>query len=291
MDTVREQVTQLFCTAVELHGLIARVTGLGEVTVTGPGGTTVHYLENLTRKVAAAPQQDWAALVADHVGTGLVHYEVNDADRLEDKDFAEMQALVRTRLYPDTGPDHLECVCRPLAPGLVQRVVLDGVHTISPVTYPLLRKWEVDADDLFALGEHNTRGDGPLSVEEADFPDGAPPWFPLAGDDYTSAHARWLGDYPDVVGPEGVLFTVPAELGIRAAPIDGIEVLHAGNILATLAAHHFVNEPQPISPHLYRWFDGHIELAVHVESTDGSLVLQPTEEFTALLNRLAARPR
>lgn len=288
MDEVREQVTQLFCTTVELHGHTARVTGPGEVTVTGPAGDTVHYLENLTRKVATAPRQDWAALVADHVGTGLAHEEIDDADRLEDRDFTEIKALVRTRLYPDTGPEHPQCVCRPLAPGLVQRMVLDGVHTISPITHRLLQRWQVGEDDLFALGEHNTRTDGPLGIEEADFPDGAPPWFLLTGGDYTSAHARWLGDYPDVTGPAGALFTVPAELGILAAPIGGIEVLEAGNILATLAAHHFANDPWPISPHLYRWVDGRIELAAYVEPTGDTLALQPSDEFLALLNQLAA---
>ncbi|QIS13923.1 hypothetical protein [Nocardia arthritidis] len=287
MSDIRRQVMELFCTAAELGGHAAQVTAEGEVTVTGPTGATVYYLENLVREIAAAPPRDWAALVADHLGTGLSHDEVADTEPLEAMEFAEVRTLVRTRLYPDSTHDQVACVCRQLAPGLTQRVVLDGVHTISPVTYQLLASWDIDERDLFALGERNTRTDGPLQVELADFPEDAPPWFLLQGNDYTSAHALWLGDYPDVIGRAGALFAVPAELSIYAAPIDDIDVLEAGQILASLATHHFANDPWPTSPHLYRWNDGHIELAVHVQPANESFELQPTDEFLTLLNQLA----
>lgn len=284
MDEVRGQITELFCAAAELHGHTAQVTGDGVVTVTGPSGTSICHLENLIRKAAAAPQQDWPALAADHFGTGLAD---DDTEPLKTREFAEIKTLVRTRLYPDNGHDEVDCVCRPLAPGLVQRVVLDSVHTIAPVTYPLLAGWPVTEPDLFILAEGNTRTDGPLSITRADFPEDAPPWFLLTGSDYTSAHARWLGDYPDVMGPAGVLFTAPSELSILAAPIHGIEILMAGNILAKLGTHHYANDPWPISQHLYRWHEGHIELAAVVEPGEDSLALYPTDEFVALINQLA----
>ncbi|MFE9328534.1 hypothetical protein ACIHDR_47205 [Nocardia sp. NPDC052278] len=288
MSDVRRQITELFCTAAELHDYTAQVIADGEVTVTGPTGTTVYYLENLIREVAAAPQGDWTALVADHLSTGLSHGEVDDAEPLEAMDFANVKALVRTRLYPDSVHDQIACVCRPLAPGLVQRIVLDSVHTISPVTYRQLAGWPVEETEVFALAERNTRVDGLLDVERADFPEDAPPWFLLKGNDYTSAHALWLGDYPDVIGRAGAIFTVPAELSIYAAPIEGVDVLAAGEILASLTAHHFANDPWPTSPHLYRWHDGNIELAVYVEPADKALKLHPTDEFRTLLNQLAA---
>jgi hypothetical protein len=138
MGDVRSQVTELFCAAAELRGHTARVTGDGEVTVTGPAGTSICHLENLIRKAAAAPPRDWAALAAGHFGTGLA---ADDTDPLNTREFTEIKTLVRTRLYPDNGHDEVDCVCRPLAPGLVQRVVLDSVHTIAPVTHQLLASW------------------------------------------------------------------------------------------------------------------------------------------------------
>lgn len=284
MDEVRGRITELFCAAAELHGHTAQVTADGEVTVSGPAGTSICYLENLVRKAAAAPPQDWPALAADHFGTGLAD---DDSEPLKTREFAEIKSAVRTRVYPDNGHDEVDCVCRPLAPGLVQRVVLDSVHTITPVTYPLLANWPVTEPDLFTLAEDNTRTDGPLNITRADFPEGAPPWFLLTGGDYTSAHARWLGDYPDIMGPAGALFTAPAELTLLAAPIHGTDILEAGEILAKLGTNHYANDPWPISQHLYRWHEGIIELAAVVEPAEDSLSLYPTDEFVALINQLA----
>lgn len=288
MDKIRRHVSELFCTAAQLRGYTACVTGDGEVTVSVSAGDMVCYMDNLARKVAAAPQHDWAALVADHFGTSVAHFDV-DAEPLEEHDFTEIAALVRTRLYGDGAAGQAECVCRPIAPGLMQRVVLDGVHTITPVTYPLMAKWEVDEADLYALGEQNTRADGPVSMERADFPVGAPPWFLLAGGDYTSAHALWLGsDYPDVIGPAGAIFAAPAEHSIYASPIhDHRDVLETGQILAMLSNKHFANDPSPISRHLYRWHDGRVELAACVVSTESSFTLHPTDDFMTMLNQLA----
>ena len=126
MDEVRGRITELFCAAAELHGHPAQVTADGEGTGSGPAGTSICYLENLVRKAADAPPQDWPALAADHFGTGLAD---DDSEPLKTREFAEIKSAVRTRVYPDNGHDEVDCVCRPLAPGLVQRVVLDSVHT------------------------------------------------------------------------------------------------------------------------------------------------------------------
>ncbi|WP_280424774.1 hypothetical protein [Nocardia carnea] len=161
------QITELFRTAVELHGFTAHVTGDSEVTVESPSATTIFYLDNLIRELATAPQYDWAALVADHFNTELAH---EGSPPLHEMAFADITASVRTRLYPESNHSQVDCVCRPLAPGLTQRVVVDDVHTISPVTHELLASWPITEANLFALAEHNTRADGPLTIEQADFP-------------------------------------------------------------------------------------------------------------------------
>lgn len=287
MNDVRRQVAELLCAAARLHGCSAQVTSEGDVRVTDPTGTTVFYLDNLISTLAAAPQHDWAALVADHLATALSHYAVDRAAPLRAMEFFQVQVLVRTRLYPDSFGELLECVSRPVAPGLTQHVVLDSVHTIAPVTPELSERWNVTEETLFTVAERNTHADEPLMVRRADFPAGAPPWFLLAGEDYTSAHALWLGDYREVIGRAGALFTIASEGTIRAAPIDGVDVLETGTNLAILAAHHFANDPRQISPHLYRWHNGRIELAAYVRSAPEGLGLYPTDEFLTLLNQLA----
>ncbi|MGX1806013.1 hypothetical protein ACWIGI_09870 [Nocardia sp. NPDC055321] len=254
--------------------------------MTGAAEALVFYPDNLMRTVAAAPQQDWAALVADHLATLLSNYSADRITPPKEERFSEIQGLIRTRLYPESSDEARICVCRPVADGLTQRIVLDSVNTIAQVTPDLPGRWNVGEDELFAVAERNTRADAPLSVLPAGFPEGVPPWFQLAGADYTSAEALWLGDYADVIGRAGALFAIASEGTIRAAPINGVDVLEAAHVLGSLTAHHFVNDPRPISPHVYRWHDGHIELAIHIRSTPDSLELYPTDEFWMVLNRL-----
>lgn len=285
MNELRHHVTELFCTSIELHGQTAHVLAGGDVTVSGPAGDTVHHLDNLIRKVAAAPQKDWAALVADHVGTGLAAADGDDTDPLTARDFTDIHTLIRTRLYPDTCVPP-ECLHRPVAPGLAQCLVLDRVHTLTAITEQIRATWPVSDTELYALAGRNIRTDGPAEIVQSDYPADAPPWYLLHAGDYTSAHALWLAEYPDITGPHGTLFTIPAELILHATPIHNLDILEAGQLLAKLSSHHYANDPYPISPHLYWCHEGCIELAACVDSSE-SLTLHPTDEFVSVLNQMA----
>ncbi|MBY8860319.1 hypothetical protein K7711_27865 [Nocardia sp. CA2R105] len=285
MPAANERVTELFCTAAELRGYQTQVTATNEVSVTGPTGTTVLHLGNLLRRVLAAPENDWPALVADHLGTFLAQAEIDNSDPLDAFDFTAVRALLRTRLYGDNFSNHVPSVRRTLTSGLDQLVVLDGVHTIHPVTYPQLATWPIDEHELFVLAENNTHADGPVQVERAEFTDNAPPWYLLAGEDYTSAHARWLDDYP-VIGTAGALFSIPAERSLYAAPIEDLTILQAATILAQVTTNHYDHDPAPISQHLFHWYNGYIEPAVHIDHSGTGLHLYPTDDFQLVLNQL-----
>ncbi|WP_429428557.1 hypothetical protein [Nocardia sp. GAS34] len=277
-----KSVVELLCAAAELRGYKPVVTAGDEVTVTGPAGTTVIFVDDLLREAAAAPPHDWAALAADYLGTALAQLEVP----LGPIDFDEAKKLVRTRLYGNQFRGDIRCVHRTLPCGLVQRAVLDSVHTMSAVTYEQLAGWPIDERDLFVLAEENTLRDGPADFVRADFPDGVPPWYLLSGGDYTSAHALWLCDYP-VLGRSGAVFAVPTHLNLYAAPVEDLDVLEAIWVLARIAVQRYEDDPWPVSPHLYHWHNGRIELAVHLTHDNTTVRIQPTDDFQLVLNQLA----
>lgn len=124
--------------------------------MTGAAEALVFYPDNLMRTVAAAPQQDWAALVADHLATLLSNYSADRITPLKEERFSEIQGLIRTRLYPESSDEARTCVCRPVPYGLTQRIVLDSVNTIAQVTPDLPGRWNVGEDELFAVAERNT---------------------------------------------------------------------------------------------------------------------------------------
>lgn len=245
-------------------------------------------LENLRRKTMDVPRDQWPAIVGDHLGSMFAHFSASEEMPLDRTDFAQMRALVRTRMYPADMQDHgIPLVARMLAPGLAQRAVIDEVNTVMQITGEMLSAWPIEEDELFELAEANTRADGLLDVEEFD-PDEAEQIYALFGNgDYASAHIRWLPEYP-VVGQWGTAFVVPNEGMIYAHPLNGSIVFQALGTLARLALAGYDNRPSPISQSVYWYHDGTIEVAVTVVMADGELQLHVEPEFQPVMEAIAA---
>ncbi|WP_433679576.1 hypothetical protein [Nocardia sp. CA-119907] len=268
-------------------GYSCRVANADDVMLSGPAGDVMVGLTNLRRMAADEPPDQWPALVADYLSTGLVDLEI-DRDPLDTGNFAMMRGLIRTRLYSGQGgtPD---VVHREVAPGLVQRVLIDQVHTMAPITYPMLRQWPIDECDLFILAEQNTRADGPLEAIthriDAPMSDGVEITMLSGISDYITAHARWLDEYP-VVGPAGSVFAVPSQRQIYAHPVANLDVVRATTVLAQVAVLDYAQRPWPVSQDVYWWHDRTIELAATTEHTGEALCIYPSDSFLSALNEL-----
>ncbi len=269
-------------------GYTCRVAADDDVVLSGPSGQILVELANLRRMAAGEPREQWPALVADYLSTGLVELDV-DPDALDTDDFTMMRTLIRTRLYSADagGPD---VVRREIAPGLVQRVLIDRVHTMAPVTRAMASRWPLGTAELFALAEANTRGDGALDVVTHGFESPHAERVDitmLCGlSDYITAHARWLGeDYP-VAGTAGTVFVVPSQRHIYAYPVTDARVVRATTLLAQLAALEYTQRPWPVSQDVYWWRDGAIERAAAIGYDADQLCIHPTAEFLAALDGL-----
>lgn len=108
---------ELFCAAAELRGYTGQVTAAGEVAVTCVSRVTAYYLANLLGKVSAAPQQEWAALGAGHLGTGPAHNEATHGAVLLTPSRLAKVAEAQNSGGSTTSPPHSETppsVLRPL---------------------------------------------------------------------------------------------------------------------------------------------------------------------------------
>ncbi|MEV6139041.1 hypothetical protein AB0L63_23850 [Nocardia sp. NPDC051990] len=292
-EVAPDLLLSLTVAAAQQLGYSCRVAAADDVVLSGPAGDVMVGLTNLRRMAADEPPDQWPALVADYLSTGLVDLEL-DSDPLDTGDFAMVQGLIRTRLYSEHGgaPD---VVRRQVAPGLIQRVLIDQVHTMAPVTYAMARQWPIDEYDLFALAEQNTRGDGPLDVlthridvpNRIDMPsaDGVEITTLCGISDYITAHACWLDEYP-VIGPAGAVFVVPSQRHIYAHPVADLEVVQATTLLAQVAMLDYTQRPWPVSQDVYWWHSGTIELAAATQHTGDSLRIYPSDDFLTALNEL-----
>ncbi|MEV0292050.1 hypothetical protein [Nocardia sp. NPDC050710] len=244
-------------------------------------------LDNLRRKVAAEPQDQWPALVADHLSTMFAELDITATDPLDMDDFERIRPLLRARMYPEDMEDvGIPAVARTLAPGLAQRVVIDQVHTVVAVTYDRLSHWRIQEQDLFELAERNTYDDGLLTVEDLEAEDGGRILGLYGSADYASAHVRWLGDYP-VVGQWGAAFVVPCEGTVFIHPLDGADAFISVGTLARMAMVTYAERPSPVSPSVYWWHNGIIELAAVVRESGDELELHVSAEFQVVMEQIA----
>ncbi len=269
------------------RGYSFRLTAPDAVMLSGPT-TFVMFLGNLRRRAAALEVEEWPALVDDVFDTREVEGAVDRESPLDYTDFRVMRNLVRTRLY-STGSGLGNEVRRIVAPGLIQRVVIDRIHTVTPVTYDMLAQWPIGEWDLFALADRNVYADGGVEIQYArfdvDVADGLAPIALLTGPEYLTAHARWLGDYP-VTGPHGAVFILPAKESMYVYPVTGLEVIRSVTVLAHLAVSHAANDPWPINSWVYLWHNGSLDLAATVRPSDDGVEIRPTPRFGDYINTL-----
>ncbi|MFG3521987.1 hypothetical protein ACGF5S_17065 [Nocardia nova] len=275
-----DQLLQLLWTVARSRGYTCQRTGPDTVEVDGRRSFTL-VPSHLRRLVATYPPHQWPTVVAEHLDTIAVTIAADRDDPLDYTDFAVMRHLVRTRLY-GTVPIGTNGVRRIIAPGLIQRVVIDRIHSATHVTYDMLAQWPIGEWELFDLAESNVRTDGGVHIKHDSF-DGVPmaeeiaPIALLTGPEYLTAHTRWLGDHP-VTGPRGAVLTMPSKESIYAYPVTGIEVVKAITVLARLAALH-TEDPWPINQSVYWWRNGHLDLAATTRRTDTTVVITPADAF------------
>jgi hypothetical protein len=237
--------------------------------------------------VANEPQDQWPALVADHMSTALSGISLAAETPLETDNFAQIRPLIRTRMYSENmGDAGIPVVSRTLAPGLVQRVVLDQVNTIVPVTHDHLSRWPIEGPELFELAEANTRGDGLLKVTDMNNSSGEKIVGLYGSSDYASAHVRWLSAYP-VVGRWGSAFVVPCEGSVYIHPLNGTDAFVTLGTLANIAATGHAERPSPVSSSVYRWHDGVIDLAAAIKQSLDGLELHVSPEFQKVMEDIA----
>ncbi len=260
-----------------------------EVKLSGNGASGwVVNLETLRRKAADEPYSQWPDLVADHLSNLWTHIDLAAEAPLDMGDFERMRPLIRTRMYPEEAMHDVgvPIVSRTLARGLVQRVVLDQVNTVMPVTYDRLSQWPITEPELFELAEANARGDGLLQVTDLANDSGEKILRLSGSSDYASAHVRWLGEYP-VAGRWGAAFVVPCEGLVYIHPINGKGAYNAVARMANMAVTGHAELPSPVSSSVYWWHDGVIDLAAAVNKSLDGLELYVSPQFQKAIEDVA----
>ncbi|MGW5517114.1 hypothetical protein [Nocardia africana] len=307
MTTELDRVLETVSSLARERGYTCRLVRPDRVLLSGPTVFTLP-LNEIRRRVRTHPVAAWPGVVADCIDAVAVTFETDRDDPLDYSDFGVMRHLIRTRLY-GTASVGSDGVRRVVAPGLIQRVLIDRVHMVVPVTYAMLARWPIGEWELFQLAEDNVRGDGGVHIDTLHIgsvhtgtldigglhpptgPEDIGPIARLRGPEYLTAHARWLGDHP-VTGPEGAVLTMPSKESIYACPVVGPGLADSVDALAVLATVH-ADDPWPVNSNVYWWRDGSLDLAATTFRRDTTIHIGYTDTYVRHSTRLGlgAPPR
>ncbi|WP_069164796.1 hypothetical protein [Nocardia altamirensis] len=236
----------------------------------------------LERRVARAPRQLWATIVGDRLDMQIADLV---ADHFELSRLAFVRPLLRTRLCSARTSGLINDVRRLVAPGLLQRVLVDFGDIMTPVTYAQAQAWGAKESELFEIAEGNTRADGGLDLmaAEIDGMDDVDIQMLYGASDFVTAHVRWLDDYP-VVGPWGALLVIPGHTHLLIHPITGPTVFAGTSLLAQLLVAGEA-EVRPISRAIYWWRNRiTVDIAATIQGAGELMEVVPADHLESLLD-------
>jgi len=243
-----------------------------------PAGASMG-LANVIRLCHAAPREQWAAVIADHLRRATAQPAPLKFDYVAER--------LRVRITPERliEANAHAYVARALGDGLRITLAVDLPEHVVFVKPAELVEWNQTADALFERAMANTEAEDELERYDIELED-APSIAILAGGSYFAAsHALFLEKYVPH-HPNGALIGVPDRHAITVLPLLGVRAFAAFGPMVRLAAARFAEEPGAITDQLY-WRRGErwIRIPCGVRD-DGTPWLAPPDEFNALAETL-----
>lgn len=269
-------------------GFLAQRGFAGEVRDDGTfdGGATFIALEGLAGECGSIAEEDWPVHIARALGTELAA-QIWARERDVRDDTVRALELLRPRLWARHVVDESEgppLVHRPWLPGIYQGLCLALDDRVASVFEADAERWGLPLDELFARAEANLRDDPLLvpSVEPLERLRGERGGLVFSlkeGPPGLSSHAVILSRYLPEAVPRGALFVLPHDRVVAYHAIADGPSLHRAIVrLATYAHRAFANAPHPLSPHLYWWFEGRMQL-LPMHHGPESVSFQPPDTF------------
>ena len=174
-----------------------------------------------------------------------------------------------------------DVVRRPLAPGLVESLVVELDGALRPVPPGVVAGWPESEAALLDLGREQVLADGPLDRRPVDL-DGVELVVLESAAPFAATHVCWLTAYLDVPAAGaagGPADPAPGAAARRCAAAE--QTLDAAQALLVNADELWRHGPGALSPDLWWWRDGRLML---LPGTPASL--SPPRGFVAVLDAL-----
>ena len=265
--------------AARLSMGVLRFDPAGEVEVSSMTIAGTVDLRNVRQICASLERDRWYGVIVEHLA-GLA--SIRAAPRGY-ADLERVRPLLRSRLYDESEFLLADVLARPLAPGVVEALVVVEDGAIGTIPRPDARHWAEDLDNLYALARRQVREEGRPAVRDVDL-DGVTLTAVESPSFFTTTHLFWLPDLVDLPA-DGALVALPTRYLMLVHPVRDASVVDAvqAMIVNTQALHE--QGPGSLSPHLYWWRDGGLTLLPATVEPE-RISFRPPPEFGALVERL-----
>jgi hypothetical protein len=245
-------------------------------------------LKNLAQRCHQHPEAEWVAVITEHVASVLAAQ--TDAEQLDERQFSEVEPLLKLKLYADDLPPDAKLVREPVAEGIAAVLTLDLPHTVRSVSADKAESWGKATEELLAIGLANALAE-PFAHTVAEGGEGVPIHLIEGNSFFVATRALRLEDWVPLDHPNGALVVIPHRHAVLFHVIEGMTVLGAVNALMVCARGMFREGPGSISPEIYWWRAGQLTLLPSAEdASTGALTFSPPPDFVHCLDRLAQSP-
>lgn len=249
-------------------------------------------LWNLAATCRQAPESEWPSVVRDHVAATLRGLDATETGELS---AAYVLAAVHLRVVnATTMPPELRenlTYARPVAGDMLEVLALDLPDTVS-----MLSDHDVARFGEAALREAGLRNLDTVPVESYEVlgQPGQGAMHVVTGDSFFTASKLLTFEslLRETWGshslPYGAVVAVPTRHMLAFHPVEGVDVIGAVQHMARVAASMFDGSPGGVSPFVYWWQEGRLTPLSGYDD-EGALQIEVGDDFTAVLNELAAR--
>lgn len=267
-------------------GFLAQRGVPGDVRPDGTFGDGRIELRALADECGELAEEDWPVHIARALGTALAAHVWQQERELRD-DVAAALPRLRPRLWADHVLERAEgppIVSRPWLTGLQVGLSLVLSERVATVFEADVERWSVSLDDLYARAGDNLRADPLLEptvepLERLRGDRGGVVYTLQEGPPPIASHALTLARYLPEAVSFGALFVIPHGRAVSYHAITDGPALHRAVVkLATYAHRAFATAPVPLSPHLYWWHEGEMEL-LPMDHGFEALSFQPPDAF------------
>ena len=246
-------------------------------------GGRVRPLRELAEMCRHMPERLWPRAVEGHFGR-IARDEAEAAAFAKREDLKSERERLRIRIVPERsiqGDAASAAVARPVAPGLVAALVLEGKTPAEPLTAETANEWGVSTGAMFVAARENHRRRKVKKESGNGFEVGVV----MGEDPDTATEMLFLDEYIKVEPPAGTIVVVPTQRAMLFHEVRDKAAVDALQTVLVVGHQLFQKGPFPILPLLYWWRRGRFAL-LPIEVQGETVRFMPPVEFVQALQKI-----